>query len=83
MLETLFLQGKNENTLLPRVLRILAQQGRQIESLNCEVEKNSTMINIEVTLHKKGETTLTAKLLQRLVGVEIVVVEDIKQIRAI
>ena len=82
MLETLFLQGKNENTLLPRVLRILAQQGRQIEALNCEVEKNSTMLNIEVTLHKKGETTLTAKLLQRLVGVEIVVVEDIKQTRA-
>ena len=44
MLETLFLQGKNENTLLPRVLRILAQQGRQIEALNCEVEKNSMMI---------------------------------------
>ncbi len=82
MLETLLLQGKNENTLLPRVLRIMAQQGKQIETLNCEVQKNRQLINIEITLQDKGDIELTIKLLQRLVGVEAVAREKVKQARA-
>ena len=82
MLETLFLRGKNEDTLLPRILRILAQQGRQIESLNSEVQKNDNVVNIEVTMQKKAEGSLTETLLRRVVGIEIVVAEEIKQIVA-
>ncbi|MDD4321566.1 MAG: hypothetical protein PHH31_08525 [Acidaminococcaceae bacterium] len=82
MLETLLLQGKNENTLLPRVLRIIAQQGKQIETLTCEVQKNRQLINIEITLQDKGDLALTAKLLQRLVAVETVASEKVKQTRA-
>lgn len=82
MLETLLLRGKNENTLLPRVLRIMAQQGKQIETLNCEVQKNRRLINIEITLQDKDDLALTTRLLQRLVGVETVAIEKVKQTRA-
>jgi len=82
MRETLILQGKNESTLLPRVLRVLAQQGKQVESLSCEVQKNRKLVTIEVTVQEDGCLAMTAKILQRLVSIETVAVEKFKQKRA-
>jgi len=82
MLETLILQGKNDSTLLPRVLRVLAQQGKQVESLSCEVQKDRKLVTIEVTVQDAGCLAMTARILQRLVSIETVVVEEFKQKRA-
>ncbi len=82
MLETLILQGKNESTLLPRVLRVLAQQGKQVETLSCEVQKDRKSVIIEVTVQDSGCLAMTARILQRLVSIETVVAEEVKQKRA-
>ena len=37
----LFLKAKNEETLLPRVLRVLSKQGVDVQELNMKVQSES------------------------------------------
>ena len=44
----LFLKAKNEETLLPRVLRVLSKQGVDVQELNMKVQSDGMELEIVV-----------------------------------
>ena len=41
MFEKLYITGQNDETLLPRILRVLSKQGAQVRSLKMDAEADS------------------------------------------
>ncbi len=50
MSETLVVKAKNEETLLPRVLRVLAQQGLGVKDLRMSTSKDAKEMELRITL---------------------------------
>ena len=50
MSNTLLVRAKNEETLLPRVLRVLAQQGLGVKDLHMSTSKDAKELEIRITL---------------------------------
>ena len=46
----LFLKAKNEETLLPRVLRVLSKQGVDVQELNMKVQSDGMELEIVLIL---------------------------------
>ncbi len=66
MFEKVLVTGKNEETLLPRVLRILSKQGVQVRSLHMDTDKE--MMHLEICLTDAAAAQV-AKLLSKQVAV--------------
>lgn len=54
MSDMLVLRGKNEETLLPRVLRVLAQQGLKVQALYMEAVSDKQELELEITFCNTG-----------------------------
>ena len=50
MSETLVVRARNEETLLPRVLRVLAQQGLGVKDLRMITSKDAKELELRITL---------------------------------
>ncbi|MGE4589968.1 MAG: hypothetical protein AB7E34_10405 [Acidaminococcaceae bacterium] len=50
MSDTLVVKAKNEETLLPRVLRVLAQQGLGVRDLRMSTSKDAKELELRITL---------------------------------
>ncbi|MGL5207126.1 MAG: hypothetical protein ACRC8T_06405 [Acidaminococcaceae bacterium] len=50
MSDTLVVKAKNEETLLPRVLRVLAQQGLGVKNLCMSTSKDAKELELRITL---------------------------------
>ena len=50
MSDTLVVKAKNEETLLPRVLRVLAQQGLSVKDLRMSTSKDAKELELRITL---------------------------------
>ncbi len=61
--------GQNNETLLPRILRVLAKQGAQVRSLHMDAEANHVKLEIELADMAAAQV---AKLLQKQVDVDSV-----------
>lgn len=66
MFEKVLVIGKNEETLLPRILRVLAKQGAQIRSLHMDVQDDT--LSLEILLQDAAAAQV-AKLLAKQVSV--------------
>ena len=60
----LFLKAKNEETLLPRVLRVLSKQGVDVRELNM-----ADGMELEIVLNTDSDVAQMAKLLAKQVAV--------------
>lgn len=49
----LFLKAKNEETLLPRVLRVLSKQGVDVQELNMKVQSDG--MELEIVLNTESD----------------------------
>ena len=67
MLGKLFLKAKNEETLLPRVLRVLSKQGVDVQELNMKVQADG--MELEIVLNTESDVAQMAKLLAKQVAV--------------
>lgn len=63
----LFLKAKNEETLLPRVLRVLSKQGVAVQELNMKTRADS--LELEIVLNTESDVEQMAKLLAKQVAV--------------
>ena len=63
----LFLKAKNEETLLPRVLRVLSKQGVDVQELNMKVQSDG--MELEIVLNTESDVAQMAKLLAKQVAV--------------
>lgn len=63
----LFLKAKNEETLLPRVLRVLSKQGVDVQELNMKVQADG--MELEIVLNTESDVAQMAKLLTKQVAV--------------
>ena len=50
MSDTLVVKAKNEETLLPMVLRVLAQQGLGVKDLRMSTSKDAKELELRITL---------------------------------
>ena len=50
MSDTLVVKAKNEETVLPRVLRVLAQQGLSVKDLRMSTSKDAKEMELRITL---------------------------------
>lgn len=66
MFEKVFVKGQNDETLLPRILRVLSKQGAQVRSL--KMDADADMLNLEIQLADMAASQV-AKLLQKQVAV--------------
>ena len=66
MFEKLYITGQNDETLLPRILRVLSKQGAQVRSLKMDAEADSLMLEIQLA---DVAVTQVAKLLTKQVSV--------------
>lgn len=66
MFEKVLVTGRNEETLLPRVLRVLSKQGLQVRSLHMDVDNE--MLHLEIWLTGTVAAQV-AKLLSKQVSV--------------
>lgn len=66
MFEKVLVTGVNEETLLPRVLRVLAKQGVQVRSLNMDVEQDTLKLEIKLA---ETAAAQVAKLLEKQISV--------------
>lgn len=66
MFEKVLVTGKNDETLLPRVLRVLSKQGAQVRSLRMDTE--AVELKLEIQLAEVAAAQV-AKLLQKQVAV--------------
>lgn len=66
MFEKVLVTGRNEETLLPRVLRVLSKQGAQVRSLHMDAENDVLKLEISLTSAVVGQV---AKLLAKQVSV--------------
>ncbi|MEG0830742.1 MAG: hypothetical protein RSE47_04140 [Acidaminococcaceae bacterium] len=73
--ERLVLRAKNEDTLLPRVLRVLAQQGLKVAGLCLEVVNQGQEIKLSIVLSNTGAAQ-AVKLLAKQVAVLTVVLHE-------
>ena len=48
MFEKLYVTGQNDETLLPRILRVLSKQGAQVRSLKMDAEADSLKLEIQL-----------------------------------
>ena len=69
MFEKVLVTGQNDETLLPRVLRVLSKQGAQVRSLRMDAEE--TRLKLEIQLADVAAAQV-AKLLAKQVAVESV-----------
>ena len=68
MFEKVLVTGQNDETLLPRVLRVLSKQGAQVRSLRMDAEENRLKLEIQLA----DVAAQVAKLLAKQVAVESV-----------
>ena len=54
----LFLKAKNEETLLPRVLRVLSKQGVDVQELNMKVQSDG--MELEIVLNTESDVAQVA-----------------------
>lgn len=66
MFEKVLVTGKNDETLLPRVLRVLSKQGAQVRSLRMDAEQDEMKLEIQLADMAAAQV---AKLLQKQVAV--------------
>ncbi len=66
MFEKVFVTGMNDETLLPRVLRVLSKQGAQVRSLHMDAMADKLQLEIELTDMAAAQV---AKLLAKQVAV--------------
>ena len=69
MFEKVLVTGQNDETLLPRVLRVLSKQGAQVRSLRMDTEENRLKLEIQLADVAAAQG---AKLLAKQVAVESV-----------
>lgn len=69
MFEKVLVTGRNEETLLPRVLMVLSKQGAQVRSLHMDADENG--LRMEISLASAAAAQV-AKLLAKQVSVESV-----------
>lgn len=69
MFEKVLVTGQNDETLLPRVLRVLSKQGAQERSLRMDAEENRLKLEIQLADVAAAQV---AKLLAKQVAVESV-----------
>ena len=69
MFEKVLVTGQNDETLLPRVLRVLSKQGAQGRSLRMDAEENRLKLEIQLADVAAAQV---AKLLAKQVAVESV-----------
>ena len=66
MFEKLYITGQNDETLLPRILRVLSKQGAQVRSLKMDAEADSLKLEIQLANVAAAQV---AKLLTKQVSV--------------
>ena len=66
MFEKLYITGQNDETLLPRILRVLSKQGAQVRFLKMDAEADSLKLEIQLADVAVAEV---AKLLTKQVSV--------------
>ena len=69
MFEKVLVTGQNDETLLPRVLRVLSKQGAQVRSLRMDAEESCLKLEIQLADVAAAQV---AKLLAKQVAVESV-----------
>lgn len=69
MFEKVLVTGQNDETLLPRVLRVLSKQGAKVRSLRMDAEENHLKLEIQLA---EVAAAQVAKLLAKQVAVESV-----------
>ena len=69
MFEKLYVTGQNDETLLPRILRVLSKQGAQVRSLKMDAEADSLKLEIQLADVAAAQV---AKLLTKQVSVNTV-----------
>ena len=60
MFEKVLVTGQNDETLLPRVLRVLSKQGAQVRSLRMDAEENR--LKLDRLLHHVHVENIRSKL---------------------
>ena len=66
MFEKLYVTGQNDETLLPRILRVLSKQGAQVRSLKMDAEADTLKLEIQLA---GAAAAQVAKLLTKQVSV--------------
>lgn len=66
MFEKLYVTGQNDETLLPRILRVLSKQGAQVRSLKMDAKADSLKLEIQLADVAAAQV---AKLLTKQVSV--------------
>ena len=66
MFEKLYVTGQNDETLLPRILRVISKQGAQVRSLKMDAEADSLKLEIQLADVAAAQV---AKLLTKQVSV--------------
>ena len=66
MFAKLYVTGQNDETLLPRILRVLSKQGAQVRSLKMDAEADSLKLEIQLANVAAAQV---AKLLTKQVSV--------------
>lgn len=66
MFEKLYVTGQNDETLLPRILRVLSKQGAQVRSLKMDAEADTLKLEIQLA---DAAAAQVAKLLTKQVSV--------------
>ena len=66
MFAKLYVTGQNDETLLPRILRVLSKQGAQVRSLKMDAEADSLKLEIQLA---DAAAAQVAKLLTKQVSV--------------
>ena len=66
MFAKMYVTGQNDETLLPRILRVLSKQGAQVRSLKMDAEADSLKLEIQLADVAAAQV---AKLLTKQVSV--------------
>ena len=66
MFAKLYVTGQNDETLLPRILRVLSKQGAQVRSLKMDAEADTLKLEIQLA---DAAAAQVAKLLTKQVFV--------------
>ena len=66
MFAKLYVTGQNDETLVPRILRVLSKQGAQVRSLKMDAEADTLKLEIQLA---DAAAAQVAKLLTKQVSV--------------
>ncbi len=66
MFEKVLVTGKNEETLLPRVLRVLSKQGAHVRSLHMDAKDDTLQLEIQL---EDATALQVARLLEKQVSI--------------